>query len=68
MQDEKKRDRVGSLKSNSVFTKDVFHVTETNNWKAAEETLFHIFFLHRLICYGMSQRDHMERENVTKIA
>lgn len=26
------------------------------------------FFLHRLICYGMSQRDHMERENVTKIA
>lgn len=45
---------------------DMSHVIEMEDWKTAEETLFHILFLHRLICYGTSQRDHMERETVTK--
>lgn len=53
-----------------VFTKDVSHVIEMGDLKTAEETLFHFKKKkqHRLMCYGTSQRDHMERENVTKIS
>ena len=54
------------LSSQMWCLQDMSHVIEMEDWKTAEETLFHILFLHRLICYGTSQRDHMERETVTK--
>lgn len=68
IQDEKNWDQARSLKSNVVFTNYVSHVIETGDRKTAEETLFHFFFLTQINLLWASQRDHMERGNVTKIS